>query len=270
MSKDEALHKALKVLNCLNNGRVYETAWVKGAINACEEALEQEERTQRTMHCGTADAFIAMDDDHKRRWFVQSLRESKRRKELEDILEQPAQEPVACMFVNNDGECEEHMSWAEGLILQLPITHDGRNSWLLNHGKDLQAEWLRNNHAKLQELSSVEHTDYLTKSLQSIVDKSTCPNKPLADQAATIAQLQESESNLKSQWMYYQDLLSLNGFDGITDIIVKFKQLQLDNAKMCEALEDISKANHSSAKCGQTDYSNYAHAIEQALKEKNT
>ena len=39
MTKDEALHKALKVLNCLNNDRVYETAWVKGAINACEEAL---------------------------------------------------------------------------------------------------------------------------------------------------------------------------------------------------------------------------------------
>jgi len=37
----EAIHKALKVLNCLNNDRVYETAWVKGAINACEEALEQ-------------------------------------------------------------------------------------------------------------------------------------------------------------------------------------------------------------------------------------
>jgi hypothetical protein len=41
MSKDEAIHKALKVLNCLNNNRVYETAWVKGAINACEKALEQ-------------------------------------------------------------------------------------------------------------------------------------------------------------------------------------------------------------------------------------
>ena len=94
---NEALLKALKVLNCLNNDRVYETAWVKSAINTCEEALEQEERTQRTMYCGTADAFIAMDDDHKRRWFVQSLRESKRRKELEDILEQLAQQPVGWM-----------------------------------------------------------------------------------------------------------------------------------------------------------------------------
>ena len=37
----EALHKALKVLNCLNNNRVYETAWVKGAIQACKEALAE-------------------------------------------------------------------------------------------------------------------------------------------------------------------------------------------------------------------------------------
>ena len=44
--KDEAIHKALKVLNCLNNNRVYETAWVKGAINACEEALEQPAQEQ--------------------------------------------------------------------------------------------------------------------------------------------------------------------------------------------------------------------------------
>jgi hypothetical protein len=44
MTKDEALHKALKVLNCLNNDRVYETAWVKGAINACEEALNLSEK----------------------------------------------------------------------------------------------------------------------------------------------------------------------------------------------------------------------------------
>ena len=44
MTKDEALYKALKVLNCLNNDRVFETAWVKGAINACEEALEQSNR----------------------------------------------------------------------------------------------------------------------------------------------------------------------------------------------------------------------------------
>lgn len=44
----------------------------------------------------------------------------------------------------------------------------------------------------------------------------------------TIAQLQESESNLKSQWMYYQDLLSLNGFDGITGCIAKNNELKKD------------------------------------------
>lgn len=53
-------------------------------------------------------------------------------------------------------------------------------------------------------------------------------------------QLQESESNLKSQWMYYQDLLALNGFTGITDSITKYKQLQLDNQKLRDALENIA------------------------------
>ena len=41
MTKDEAIHKALKVLNCLINDRVYETAWVKDAINACKQALKE-------------------------------------------------------------------------------------------------------------------------------------------------------------------------------------------------------------------------------------
>ena len=91
----EALKMAIEALEFFQKNSEFWKDTVEEAIQACKEALEQEERTQRTMHCGTADAFIAMDDDHKRRWFVQSLRESKRRKELEDILEQPAQEPVA-------------------------------------------------------------------------------------------------------------------------------------------------------------------------------
>lgn len=40
------------------------------------------------------------------------------------------------------------VDWAEGLILQLPETHDGRNSWLLNYAADkdaLQADWARRN-----------------------------------------------------------------------------------------------------------------------------
>ena len=69
MTKDEALHKALKVLNCLNNDRVYETAWVKGAINACEEALEPQIELADT---------ISVEDYQK-------------------LREQPTQEPVAWM-----------------------------------------------------------------------------------------------------------------------------------------------------------------------------
>lgn len=33
--------------------------------------------------------------------------------------------------------------WAEGLIRQLPATHDGRNSWLLNYGVGDEAQALR-------------------------------------------------------------------------------------------------------------------------------
>lgn len=35
------------------------------------------------------------------------------------------------------------MIWAQGLIQQLPDTHEGRNSWLLNYGVGEEAENLR-------------------------------------------------------------------------------------------------------------------------------
>lgn len=36
-----------------------------------------------------------------------------------------------------------HQKWAENLILQLPVNHDGRNSWLLNYGRGAFAQTLR-------------------------------------------------------------------------------------------------------------------------------
>jgi|GEM_PF-2037181 len=38
------------------------------------------------------------------------------------------------------------VNWAEGLILQLPKTHEGRNSWLLNYGVSEEAVALRKKH----------------------------------------------------------------------------------------------------------------------------
>jgi hypothetical protein len=37
----------------------------------------------------------------------------------------------------------DRVRWAEGLILQLPNTHDGRNSWLLNYGLSAEADACR-------------------------------------------------------------------------------------------------------------------------------
>ena len=36
--------------------------------------------------------------------------------------------------------------WAEGLILQLPKEHEGRNSWLLNYGNGEEAKKIREKH----------------------------------------------------------------------------------------------------------------------------
>ena len=109
-------------------------------VQAYKEALEQEERTQRTMHCGTADAFIAMDDDHKRRWFVQSLRESKRRKELEDILEQPAQ-PIELKPANIAKERDEiYYAWRKYWAWGIP-SKDGEAVFNAN-GDGFLAGWL--------------------------------------------------------------------------------------------------------------------------------
>jgi len=79
LNKDEAIHKALKVLNCLNNDRVYETAWVKGAINACEEALEQPAEP-RLVSYALDGSTCTLNIDGEEVYFNR---------------EQPAQEPVA-------------------------------------------------------------------------------------------------------------------------------------------------------------------------------
>ena len=38
------------------------------------------------------------------------------------------------------------VAWAEGLILQLPKEHEGRNSWLLNYGIGIDAIMMRKEH----------------------------------------------------------------------------------------------------------------------------
>jgi ElaB/YqjD/DUF883 family membrane-anchored ribosome-binding protein len=62
----------------------------------------------------------------------------------------------------------KELKWAEGLILQLPINHDGRNSWLLNHGVGKQAQWLRDNREELRALTGDEHTEFVRKGLTEI------------------------------------------------------------------------------------------------------
>ena len=104
MTKDEAIHKALKVLNCLNNDRVYETAWVKGAINACEEALEQ------PAHTTSIDDLISeFEKDPEMKALLDLARKQVNGMKLNpefDVVhyEQPAQEPVEVYGILDDDD----------------------------------------------------------------------------------------------------------------------------------------------------------------------
>ncbi|MAX82384.1 MAG: hypothetical protein CL843_19670 [Crocinitomicaceae bacterium] len=58
--------------------------------------------------------------------------------------------PLSQRFIKLDAaELQSGMDrivYAEGLILQLPKTHEGRNTWLLNYGKGEEAQSLRKKH----------------------------------------------------------------------------------------------------------------------------
>lgn len=46
------------------------------------------------------------------------------------------------------------VDWAEGLIEQLPVTHEGRNSWLLNYGNRKVAKELRQKDSRVWKWSN--------------------------------------------------------------------------------------------------------------------
>lgn len=48
-----------------------------------------------------------------------------------------------CYTKHEEQSGHSRVKFAEGLISQLPLTHDGRNTWLLNYGTGEEAEALR-------------------------------------------------------------------------------------------------------------------------------
>ena len=67
---------------------------------------------------------------------------------------------------------QSRVNWAEGLIVQLPKEHDGRNSWLLNYGVGEEANTLRaNDKHKRENLGYTPRNlvwDHETDSLESV------------------------------------------------------------------------------------------------------
>ena len=102
----EAIHKALKVLNCLNNDRVYETAWVKGAINACEEALEQpaQDYVFICKRCGDDLGIEYVPDEQPAQEPVATIQQFERKWIDKEALEQPA-EPRLVSYALDGSTC---------------------------------------------------------------------------------------------------------------------------------------------------------------------
>lgn len=54
------------------------------------------------------------------------------------------------------------MNWAEGLIRQLPETHEGRNSWLMNFSEKADAQKMRDEHPEKPE-RNIKHVKSFKK-----------------------------------------------------------------------------------------------------------
>ena len=66
------------------------------------------------------------------------------------MTETPMTENVICLSEVEIIANYTRVQWAEGLILQLPATHEGRNGWLMNYGIKVEADafrkaWMREN-----------------------------------------------------------------------------------------------------------------------------
>jgi len=65
-------------------------------------------------------------------------------------------DPAAGVAAGSTGQVppmfpDDSLKWAGNLIRQLPVDHDGRNSWLINYGHGADVEALRDKHSMCRE-----------------------------------------------------------------------------------------------------------------------
>lgn len=67
---------------------------------------------------------------------------------------------IVCLKETDIRSGDNPMLYAERLIKQLPMNHDGRNTWLLNHGVSEEAFELRKDYEKENECAPLAFTTY--------------------------------------------------------------------------------------------------------------
>jgi hypothetical protein len=77
-----------------------------------------------------------------------------------DVFYVSADEPSVIRLTKAEAQSGlNRLRFAEGLILQLPADHDGRNTWLLNYGTGPEAAALRSKHGiKFEEATMAAET----------------------------------------------------------------------------------------------------------------
>jgi hypothetical protein len=172
MNKDEAIHKALKVLNCLNNDRVYETAWVKGAINACEEALEQPEFDYNTV-------FSHGYETHK------SEREYPTKEEMLDII-------FKATYQQHNSVKLLHQN--EGSITFSNPTAD----WVMRITSDRKIE-------VNEDVEVTEAAQKVLDAMQPLLDKQQPEGKEFFERGKEIARWADKQAQEPVGWFQYSD-----------------------------------------------------------------
>lgn len=118
---------------------------LKGTADRCVEIIGQYSEQRTTIEAAEA-ALLNLRKDRDWMWNLAKKLYEATGYEWNDNEAPTAEQMVA--HVQKVSGPPTAMGWAEGLIRQLPDTHEGRNSWLLNHGHGGDVEEMRKAHAE--------------------------------------------------------------------------------------------------------------------------
>jgi hypothetical protein len=135
----------------------------------------------------------------------------------------------------------DRVKYAEGLILQLPATHCGRNTWLLNYGYGPEA-------VRMRQVHNAERAQKIAEPAKPEVISTVVLTRDMAIHAMTPRDLQEK---FECEWRVYDDHNRPNIFAFCADITYHLATTpveDVDKTARTLAWEYVKATNPSAAK----------------------